>query len=290
MIYSMTGFGKSSYFFQEKKVTIEIKSLNSKQLDLSTHIPSFYREKEFEVRNIVSKELLRGKIDVSVFIEQCATQMRGNINIAVAKQYYDELKQMEVSLNLPPQNEYMSILTRMPDVIEVSNTEITEEEGNMLIDCLNDAIGKLKAFRRQEGDNLKLDFDKRVALILSYLDDIAKFEDTRIDSVKSRLLSQLASLQQDMYDKNRFEQELIYYLEKIDFTEEKMRLKNHCSYFMEILNGDESQGKQLTFISQEMGREINTLGSKANNADIQKIVVKMKDELEKIREQLANIL
>ncbi|MCK9302862.1 MAG: YicC family protein [Bacteroidales bacterium] len=291
MVSSMTGFGKSAVFVNGKKITIEIKSLNSKQLDLNVKIPAAYKEREFEIRNTISKELLRGKIDVFIYIETDNNLQIPNINTEIAKQYYSKLKNIEETLHLNPNCDYMSLLLRLPQVIDNAQEEIiSDEEWNELNNGINDTIKKINDYRLQEGTALKIDFEKRINLIISYLDKVETFEADRIENIKAKLHSQLDTIISNLYDKNRFEQELIYYLEKIDFTEEKVRLRNHCSFFMQTLNDEVSQGKQLGFITQEIGREINTMGSKANEANIQQLVVKMKDELEKIREQLANIL
>lgn len=286
----MTGFGKCHFFYDEKKVNVEIKSLNSKQLDLSIKIPSIYREKEFEIRNFLSRELLRGKIELLIFCEQGEGEKRHSVNVNVAKKYLDEIREMESALKLKPMDDYVPVLVKLPDVVEFPNEEISDNEWNALFDCIKLCVTELNNFRSQEGQSLDTEFKTRINNIVNYLDGIEPFEVKRIENIKERILNQLVTLKENMYDKNRFEQEMIYYLEKIDITEEKVRLKNHCQYFMEILSGDESKGKQLSFIVQEIGREINTIGSKANDVNIQQLVVKMKDELEKIREQLANVL
>jgi uncharacterized protein (TIGR00255 family) len=286
----MTGFGKCHFFFGEKKVNVEIKSLNSKQLDLNIKIPAVYREKEFELRNLIAHELLRGKIELLIFCEQEEGEKRYSINKEVAKKYFEEIKELEKALKMKPMDEYVPVLVKLPEVVESPNTEISNEEWNSLFECVKKCIEEVNIFRLQEGKSLESDFKLRIKNILDNLNEISHFEDKRIESIRERIINQLNNLQQVNYDKNRFEQEMIYYLEKLDITEEKVRLKNHCVYFLETLNDDESKGKQLSFISQELGREINTIGSKANDVNIQQLVVKMKDELEKIREQLSNIL
>jgi len=290
MIYSMTGFGKCHFFFNGKKVNIEIKSLNSKQLDLIVKLPSVYKEKEFEVRNLVARELLRGKIDVYIFLEQDEVGKNYSINKELAKKYFDEIKAMENALKLKPMDEYVPIIIKLPDVIESPSTDIPAEEWDALLDNIKKCIDDANCFRMQEGKVLETDFRMRINNILENLNSILPFEEKRIEVIRKNIETQLNTLQQANYDKNRFEQEMIYYLEKIDITEEKVRLRNHCEYFLDTLSDDESKGKLLSFITQEIGREINTIGSKANDVNIQQLVIKMKDELEKIREQLANIL
>ena len=285
----MTGFGRSIVDFNYKKITVEIKSLNSKQLDLSIRIPNIYRDKELEYRSFIAKELSRGKIDLIIKVESNVAIEDFSININIAQQYYNELKLLEKSLNIDSKTDYLSLLIKMPDVINNTEVEISEEEWSTLDKTVKEAISNLKKYRADEGAVLKQDFIKRIKLILDYLSQIEPFEKNRINKVKESILNSLNQLTID-YDKNRFEQELTYYLEKLDITEEKVRLANHCNYFLQTIDNNESEGKKLGFITQEIGREINTVGSKANDTNIQQLVVKMKDELEKIREQLANIL
>lgn len=282
----MTGYGKAAVECATKKITVEIRSLNSKSLDLSTRLPYLYREKELEIRKIISEELQRGKIDFSIQSESNDDNKSQQLNTPVIKAYMAELKQFSPDAN---DSELLAITMRLPDVMDYTSDEIDDEEWKRALGCIQIAIGNLTEFRRTEGAVLEKDFIKRIQKIEELLVEIKAFEKDRILVLKERFIKNLEELKVD-YDKNRFEQELIYYIEKLDITEEKVRLKNHCDYFKETLQTDNSEGKKLNFICQEIGREINTLGSKSNNSDMQKIVVQMKDELEKIKEQMMNIL
>lgn len=285
----MTGFGKGIFNFNDKKITIEIKSLNSKQLDLNTKIPSRYKDKELDYRNIISKGLSRGKIDMTIKVESTDNSSEFSINTENARKYLEEIRKIETSLDIRSKD-YTAILMNLPGVVNAKEEEeVQQAEYDAIMSALSEAVENVNKYRRDEGIILEQDFIKRINLIISYLSQIEPFEKARIDIIKTRIVTDLSTVNID-YDKNRFEQEMIYYIEKLDITEEKVRLANHCNYFLKTLEDNESQGKLLTFISQEIGREINTIGSKANNLEIQQIVVKMKDELEKIREQLANIL
>lgn len=285
----MTGFGKSIAEYGNKRINVEIKSLNSKQTDINLKIPYLYREKEIEIRNLLSQKLERGKIDCIIFLENNADASNITINKSLAIKYYQELSSLATEIN-ETHNDILNILVKMPDVIKAEKEELDENEWKEILKALHDAIDKADKFRKQEGDLLKLDFIKRNNLILQLLSEIEPFEKNRIENIRQKINNDITTfLNADKIDPNRFEQELIYYIEKIDFTEEKVRLKKHCNYFTETLN-EGSAGKKLGFVVQEMGREINTLGSKANDFDIQRIVVIMKDELEKIKEQLSNIL
>ena len=289
MLYSMTGFGKGIFNFNDKIITIEIKSLNSKQLDLNTKIPNRYRDKELDYRNIISKGLSRGKIDMTMKVESTDNSNEFSINTETAKKYLEEIQKIETSLDIRSKD-YTAILMNLPGVVNAKEEdEVQQVEYDAIMSALNEAVENANKYRRDEGKILEQDFIKRINLIINYLSQIEPFEKARIENIRTRIVTDLSTVNID-YDKNRFEQEMIYYIEKLDITEEKVRLANHCDYFLKTLEGNESQGKLLTFISQEIGREINTIGSKANNMEIQQIVVKMKDELEKIREQLANIL
>lgn len=290
MILSMTGYGKSSSFINGKKISVEVKSLNSRQLDLSVKLPVIYREKEFEFRKIVGLDVVRGKVDVIVSFEVDINKKEINLNKEVIKKYYNSIVDIENDLNLPGNTDHLAVIMRLPDVIVAKEEEVSDEEWDCLFNCLNEALTEFNKFRKQEGEALFNDFSLRINNILDNLDKIKEFEDERIVNIRAKIKSELDCLQDVEIDKNRFEQEIIYYLEKLDITEEKVRLRNHCNYFLEVLNESENQGKQLNFISQEIGREINTLGSKANNYDIQRLVVLMKDEHEKIKEQVANVL
>jgi len=292
MLKSMTGFGKAVNQFENKKITVEIKSLNSKQADIIAKIPSLYKEKEMELRNMLTKALNRGKIELSVWIDQNNLEKNIKLNKVVIKNYYQQLIEVTESLNRNVDNEQiLEIIMRLPDVMKTEVKELDEKEWLIIKKTVIDAISEIEKFRAQEGNVLELDFGQRIKQIQSLLVQIEPFAESRIEKVKERIKQNFKeNLKEVDADNNRFEQELIYYLEKLDITEEKVRLSNHCSYFIETMNEDDSQGKKLGFIAQEIGREVNTIGSKANHADIQKIVVQMKDELEKIKEQVLNVL
>ena len=287
----MTGFGKSVVDLNNKRIVVEVKSVNSKQLDLNIRVPSSFKEHEIDYRNLVVKELVRGNIDLTIKYDSSMPNTDISFNAEVAKKYFEALKSIEslVSDNDKSQTDYLAIIAKMPDVFTTTDNEFTENEFSKVFDGVHAAISALNRYRIEEGMALEKDFIKRINLILSFLSEIEPYEKSRVEAIKNRIISNLENFSVD-YDKNRFEQELIYYIEKLDITEEKVRLDNHCKYFLRTLEESNFQGKQLTFISQEIGREINTIGSKANNTEIQQIVVRMKDELEKIREQLANIL
>jgi len=287
----MTGFGKAECQCKNRKIVIEIKSLNSKQLDVNARLPNGYRQKEIEIRSLLSSRIQRGKVDFMITVENEGNATGFTINKALARKYYNELKDLSGELNESNFNEYLPILVRMPEVLMSEKEEIGEEEWKLLLDSINRAIDRLDEFRVQEGKTLSEDFTKRITKINNLLVSIKSFEKQRIENLRSKFKKDLNDLiESENFDKNRFEQELIYYIEKLDITEEKVRLKKHCEYFSETLAELKSQGKKLIFISQEIGREINTIGSKASDAGLQKIVVQMKDELEKIKEQLFNIL
>ncbi|PKP35603.1 MAG: YicC family protein [Bacteroidetes bacterium HGW-Bacteroidetes-17] len=291
MIKSMTGYGKAESELNQKKVTVEIKTLNSKQLDLNTRMPSVYRAKELEIRNLLSQELERGKIELNIQLEQTGEDSNFSINKALARKYYDQLKGLADDLNQSDFTNYLPVILKMPDVLKADKEDLDESEWNELEKIIKAAIVRVDEFRLQEGTHLQKEITDRIHTVVNLLAEVEPFETGRIDQIKARIQKNLDSLQTDLnIDQNRFEQELIYYIEKIDITEEKVRLKQHCDYFLETIVGDGSLGKKLGFISQEIGREINTLGSKANEVNMQKIVIQMKDELEKIKEQLFNIL
>lgn len=292
MIKSMTGYGRAERHTDQRKITVEIKSLNSKQLDLSTRIPSIYREKEYEIRNTVSKAVGRGKVDLFVTVENIAGAKTagGSINKGLFKTYYTQL--VELQRELGDQNATEPLITtvlRLPDVMQTEAVVVSDQEWQALTDAVNEAVDNLNKFRIQEGEVLIKDLLKRIDTIQELAAQIIPLEGERIETVRTRLMENLKALQVNV-DSNRFEQEIIYYLEKFDITEEKVRLKQHCDYFRTVAGESEGVGRKLGFIAQEMGREINTTGSKANHAGIQKIVVRMKDELEKIKEQLLNLL
>lgn len=292
MLVSMTGYGRAETVFENKKITVEVRSLNSKQLDLNLRLPAIYRELEMDIRTKVAKELERGKVDMSVSVEETAESQAIPINENVFMAYYRQLSDIAAhnGISFNP-SEVIPAILRLPEVIRAQKEEIATEELDAVLTACSEALNALQQFRRQEGKTLEADLLKRVELIVNYLQRVEPFEKQRITEVRKRLSDSLKQLDADIkVDDNRFEQEVIYYLEKLDITEEKVRLQQHCRYFNETVSQPESVGRKLGFIAQEMGREINTLGSKANNADIQKIVVMMKDELEKIKEQSLNIL
>jgi uncharacterized protein (TIGR00255 family) len=292
MIKSMTGFGKATAEVNNKKISVEIKSLNSKQADMFVRMPSFYKEKELPVRSLINKELERGKIEFNLYVELLAEQSSVNLNKDLFKKYYTELKDVLADLNEATTNENLvSIVAKMPDVYKSEKSELDETEWVEIEKTIKEAIIALDNFRRDEGKSLLEELTLRINNIVSLLAEVEQYDEERITTVKERISNHLnEAVGEQNINKDRLEQELIFYIEKFDVTEEKTRLTTHCNYFLETLNSDISEGKKLGFISQEIGREINTLGSKANHADIQKIVVKMKDELEKIKEQALNIL
>ncbi len=292
MILSMTGYGKAVVAFKDKKINVEVKSLNSKALDLSTRIAPIYREKEMEIRQMVSKAVVRGKVDVAVWIEKDTVVDATPINEALMKDYYAQLSRITADLNLPQPANIIEVLLRMPDVtMRVDEDKLSDEEWAALCTGINEALKALVDFRKQEGAALYLKFQEKVRNITELLASIEPYEKSRIEKIRARLIDELNNLKGIDIDKNRFEQELIYYIEKLDISEEKQRLANHLRYFQETMDEPEgAQGKKLNFIAQEMGREINTTGSKSNNAEMQNIVVKMKDELEQIKEQVLNAL
>jgi len=291
MILSMTGYGKAVCELPNKKVTIEIKSLNSKQLDLNTRFPNLYREKELEVRSDIAARLFRGKVDFSIFIESQSGEKVAQINKAVIENYYEQLKEVADSIGQTANTDFLRIIMPLPDTIKVEQQQLDEAEWQQVNAVISTAIDSIVAFRTQEGKALEADLRKRISLIEQYSLEVPQYEQARIDKIRGRIQSQLDELVgKSNIDENRLEQELIFYIEKLDINEEKVRLKNHLKYFIETLETEEQPGKKLGFIAQEIGREINTLGSKANEANMQKLVIKMKDELEKIKEQILNVL
>ena len=288
MLLSMTGFGKSNGVFESKKVSVEIRSLNSKGLDLSLKIASPYRDLETDIRKMLSENLDRGKVDIGIFIESTNESHNNIINNEVATKYYSAIKKLNESWGEAPQD-YLSIVLRLPEVLNTQTAELTEEEKKWILNLVNETCGKLNDFRAQEGAALKKEFELRIGEIRSLLSQIEAFEDIRIQQIKERILKGLKELEHPVLDQNRLEQEMIFYLEKLDVSEEKMRLTNHLNYFIETMSSPLS-GKKLGFIAQELGREINTLGSKSNHGDMQRLVVEMKDNLEKIKEQVLNTL
>ena len=287
----MTGYGKSVVTFNEKKINVEIKSLNSKALDLSTRIAPLYREKEMEMRQMISKALVRGKVDFSIWIEKDASLDATPINSALVENYYHQIKDIAAKTGMPEPQDWFSILVRMPDVMSKTEAEVlTDEEWAVARGGVEQALQALVEFRKQEGAALYNKFSEKLDNIGSLLASIEPYEKSRVEKIRSRIVESLKSIPEIEYDKNRLEQELIYYIEKLDINEEKQRLANHLKYFRETMNDGIGQGKKLGFIAQEMGREINTTGSKSNQAEMQNIVVKMKDELEQIKEQVLNVL
>ena len=290
MVKSMTGFGKGEAALQNKKITVEIRSLNSKQLDLGLRLPAVYRQSEYEIRNIIARTIQRGKVDVVVTVESQDVETPARINKGV---FRESLRQMTDSLAFAgidaDYDAIVPVIMRLPEVVSTETESISDEEHAALIAATEAAAARLDAFRMQEGAILIADLLSRVDKIEGYKQEVVPFEKARTETVRARLLENLEKLQVDV-DRNRLEQEMIFYLEKLDITEEKVRLANHCRYFREVAAQEEGAGRKLGFIAQEMGREINTMGSKANESNIQILVVKMKDELEKIKEQVLNIL
>jgi len=287
----MTGYGRSTLELPDKSISIELKSLNSKQFDMNLRLPLIYREKEGDLRSLLNTELGRGKIELIINIDKNGESGTYQFNRPLAKQYFMEMKNLADELGMELTDDVVPSLARMPDVLKAEQPSLEQEEWEMLKQAVAEAIQKLNRFREEEGAALEKDLQERVITIERLLTEVPPLEEKRITTLRERLMKQLEELlPQESIDKNRFEQEVVFYLDKMDITEEKVRLKKHCEYFLETLDLPESNGKKLGFISQEIGREINTLGSKANDADIQKIVVLMKDELEKIKEQLFNIL
>jgi uncharacterized protein (TIGR00255 family) len=286
----MTGYGKAVAELPNKKVTIEIKSLNSKQFDLFTRLPGIYREKEIALRNALARLLERGKVDLSMNVEVISRDVSSKIDHNVVRQYHEEIRKLSLEMNVPQPQDWLTMLLRLPDVMKQDTEELDDEEWATLEKAINQAVGEVNAFRRQEGEMLAKVLTEKILSIRSLLAAVEPFEAERREKIKSRILEGLSNLEGVDYDKNRFEQEMIYYIEKLDVNEEKTRLAHHLDYFIETLNDSHSQGKKLGFIAQEIGREINTLGSKSNQSGMQRIVVQMKDELEQIKEQILNIL
>ena len=291
MIRSMTGFGKTEFEVGTKKITLEIKSLNSKQLDINTRVPSMYREKDLEIRRLISEMLTRGKVDFAIYLDNLGTESTSRVNAAIIKDYYRQLADVHQELGLEINETIMQSIMRLPETVKMVYDELDETEWITVRENLIRTLENLNTFRDQEGLALKADIDANIANILDLLVQVEPFENQRMENVKTKIKESLDALQLNgSLDKNRFEQELIYYMEKLDINEEKVRLANHCSYFTETMNEDEPSGRKLGFIAQEIGREINTLGSKANESNLQRIVVQMKDNLEKIKEQVLNVL
>ncbi len=285
MIQSMTGFGKSVTQIPNKKITVELKSLNSKNFDLNARIPSQYREKELDLRNIISNSLGRGKVDLSIYVEYTGEQTSTNVNTPVVKNYMDQLRGIVNASEV----ELLKMAVKLPDSLKTERDEIDEEEFNAIEVAVQEALTEINKFRSDEGGALEKDLSLRIANIRQLLEDVIKIDPDRVEAVRERLRKGIEEIKEQA-DENRFEQEIVYYIEKFDITEEKVRLDNHLDYFQKTLDSKDSNGRKLAFISQEIGREINTIGSKSNYAPMQQMVVQMKDELEKIKEQILNVL
>ncbi|MDR1814032.1 MAG: YicC family protein [Tannerella sp.] len=290
MIQSMTGFGKTIAELPNKKVTVEIKALNSKQMDILVRSVPTYREKEMEIRSLLSQTLERGKVEFIITVEHTGASADTMINTAVLESYKNQIETISQKFGLKTPDDWFPMLMRLPEVITTDAEELDEEEWKVVYNAINEAINKLQEFRIQEGAMLGKFFEQKIARIAELLKSIEPYENERIEKIRSRIMENLYNVPEIQVDINRLEQEMIYYIEKLDINEEKSRLDNHLKYFLKTLGGGEGQGKKLGFIVQEIGREINTLGSKSNHAEMQQIVVRMKDELEQIKEQILNVL
>jgi uncharacterized protein (TIGR00255 family) len=289
MIQSMTGFGRATLVLPNKKITVEVKSLNSKQVDINTRIPSFYKEKELDVRSYLSATLRRGKIELAIFVENTGMDSHHKINKDLVSTYMNSLQ--EVGEEKVAAGELLNMAMRLPDAMKVEREEFDKEEWASVMMVVKEAVEALVDYRKTEGLSLEKDIKSQIATIDDLHDEVPKYEQERINTIKERISTKLSDVLQSVdFDRDRLEQEMIYFIEKLDVSEEKVRLKNHCAYFIETMESEESNGKKLGFISQELGREINTMGSKANHTEIQKLVVEMKDALEKIKEQTLNVL
>lgn len=287
----MTGYGKASAAYGTKKISVEVKSLNSKALDLSTRIPPLYREKEMEIRRSVAQALIRGKVDLTITVERDESAEAPVVNTAMIDHYYRQLLSAARATGIAEPQDWWPLLVRMPDVLTKSDgEELTADEWAAVAAAIDEALGRLTAFRKQEGEALTKMFDTKISNIAALLASIEPYEQGRVEKIRERIVEGLKAIPEVDYDKNRLEQELIFYIEKLDISEEKQRLGNHLAYFRQTMDEPAGQGKKLGFIAQEMGREINTTGSKSNNAEMQNIVVRMKDELEQIKEQVLNVL
>lgn len=291
MLFSMTGFGKATCNYKNKKIVIEIKSLNSKQLDISTRIVGLYREKDIEIRNLIAQNLERGKIDLSLYIEDNNSQSTTLLNQNIISNYKNQIEDTCKTLNIKVPDNLIEIILRLPDSLKTESTILEEEEWLTVVELLNNAFSQIKMFRSQEGLSLQNMFISKISNIRHLLEEVELYEKERVEKIRARLEENLKSIEDKIsIDRNRLEQEMIYYIEKLDVNEEKVRLRNHLNYFIETMEKEEAPGKKLGFIAQEMGREINTLGSKSNHSEMQILVVKMKDELEQIKEQVLNVL
>lgn len=292
MVRSMTGFGKTTVESGNKKIIIEIKSLNSKQLDLNLRLPNLFKEKEMEIRGMVKEKLDRGKVDMNIYFDNSETDKDVSVNSAVVMQYFNQMMDISTKLGIEPDKDgLLQTIMRFPDTLQVKSEELAEEEWSQLQRGIEKALEEINKFRTQEGKALIKDIIHRVELIQQLASEVPQFEVKRVETIRQKLLEKINEWAEvKNIDQNRLEQEIIYYLEKLDITEEKVRLANHCKYFLETIDKEEAPGRKIGFIAQEIGREINTMGSKANDHDIQKLVVRMKDELEKIKEQSLNVL
>ena len=289
MIQSMTGFGRAILMLPQKKITVEVKSLNSKQLDISIRIPSVYKEKELSIRSFLSSSLRRGKIELSVFVENIGSESTYKINKDLVEAYIKSLQ--EFGDNMVPHGELLAIAMKLPDVMKLECKELEKEEWDAIMKTIGEAVESLIDYRKAEGLSLEKDLRMKIQAIDTLHDQVPKYEQERIETIKERISTKLNDVLESVdFDRDRLEQEMIYFIEKLDISEEKVRLKNHCVYFIETINSQDNNGKKLGFILQELGREINTMGSKANHSEIQKLVVQMKDSLEKIKEQVLNVL
>jgi len=290
MLKSMTGYGKAQASVGNKKFTVELKSLNSKQLDIYVKMPSVYKEKELELRSFLGKQLERGKVELSIYYDSTGEDKKVVLNKPLLEAYHSDFK--EVAANIGQENvDFMSLLLRIPDVMKTEKAELNIDEWNAVFEMVKEALIGIQEYRQTEGAKLEADFEQRIANIIQFHGEVHEPISKRLERIRTRVKNNLDELiDPDKIDPNRFEQELVFYLEKLDISEENQRLKSNCDYFLEVLRSNESQGKKLGFIAQEIGREINTMGSKANDADVQRLVVKMKDELEKIKEQVLNAL
>ncbi len=290
MVKSMTGYGKAECEFSHKKVTIEIKSLNSKQMDLNTRISLIFREKDLEIRRELSEKLVRGKVDFILYTESLGDESATKINAGIVRSYYKQMEQISADLNIPLNNNILQTILTLPEVVRNEREELNDEEWKSILAKIGEAINSVDQFRIQEGATLKQDLVSNVQAITSLLSEVEQYEEERVTRIKEKIYDGLKDISIEQVNENRLEQEMIFYLEKMDINEEKVRLLNHCNYFLENLELEESIGKKLGFIAQEIGREVNTLGSKANHTEMQKLVIRMKDSLERIKEQLLNVL
>jgi uncharacterized protein (TIGR00255 family) len=290
MVKSMTGYGKAECELSQKKVTIEIKSLNSKQMDLNTRISLLFREKDLEIRRELSEKLIRGKVDFILYTESLGDESATKINAGIVRSYYKQMEQISADLNIPLDNTILQTILTLPEVVRNEREELNDQEWKSILEKISEAVAALESFRIQEGSILKQDLISNVNSITTLLKEVEQYEEERVSRIKEKIFDGLRDISIEQVNENRLEQEMIFYMEKMDINEEKVRLKNHCDYFLETLELNEPVGKKLGFIAQEIGREVNTLGSKANHTEMQKLVIRMKDSLERMKEQLLNVL